>query len=183
MSVGAVWMFRQALNQVDALLARPLWAEQGQVTAELWVMPGLGVDSDDLAGSLERAGYSRVQSPDQSGDFSADAKRIFVRDGDVDVLVTFKDGAISTVSPQRKHRFRATEARGTGTSAERRQPITCLNCPSMFLWRSWRWRTHGSFSIQESMRGGSAALMVNIIGDGYRQGARRLHSSWRRTSS
>ena len=168
-------MFRQALNQVDALLARPLWAEQGQVTAELWVMPGLGVDSDDLAGSLERAGYSRVQRPDQSGDFSADAKRVFVRDGDVDVLVTFKDGTISTVSPQRKHRFRATELAGTGSSAERRQPISMSELPehvplAVLAMEDARFFQHPGVDAWGILR----ALMVNIIGDGYRQGGSTL---------
>ena len=123
----AVWMYRSALDQVDALLARPLWAEQGQITGELLVLPGLGVGPEVLAGNLERAGYSRVQTPQQAGDFSVDSRRVFVRDGEVDVLVTFNEGTISTVSPQRSHRFMATELAGTGSDTERRQPLSLIH--------------------------------------------------------
>jgi len=168
-------MIREALGQVDALLARPLWAEQGQVTAELWVMPGVGVGSDDLAGGLERAGYSRVRHPEQAGDFSADSKRVFVRDGDVDVLVTFKDGAIATVSPQSEHRFKATELAGTGTSAERRQPISMSNLPehvplAVLAMEDARFFQHPGVDAWGILR----ALMVNIIGDGHQQGGSTL---------
>ena len=174
-SALAIWMYRSALDQVDALLARPLWAEQGQVTGELVVMPGLGVGSDVLAGGLQRAGYSRVQTPEEAGDFSADSRRVFVRDGDVDVLITFKDDVIATVSPQSPHRFKATELAGTGTSTERRLPISLSGLPehvslAVLAMEDARFFLHPGVDAWGILR----ALVVNIIGDGYRQGGSTL---------
>ena len=168
-------MLGQAQDQVDSLLARPIWAEQGQITAGLQVMPGVGIGPEDLAGALQRAGYSRVRRPEQAGDFSVDPRRVFVRDGEVDVLVTFEDGAIATVSPQRIHRFKASELAGTGTSNERRQPISLASLPehvplAVLAMEDARFFQHPGVDAWGILR----ALLVNIVGDGHKQGGSTL---------
>ena len=172
--VGTV-MLERAGSQVDTLLARPLWAEQGQITAGVQVSPGLGIGPDTLAEVLQRAGYSRVSVPERPGDFTVDTQRIFARDGDVDVLVTFEDQRVASVSPERVHRFQATELAGTGVSGERRKPVSLSELPehvplALLAMEDARFFQHPGVDAWGILR----AVIVNIIGDGYQQGGSTL---------
>jgi len=174
-AVGSYWLYQNALEQVDAVLARPLWEEQGQITADVNVVAGLGVGPQVVSAALQGAGYSHVESPKDDGDYSVEGSAIFVRDRGVDVLMTFNGDTISSVSPNPFHRFRATELAGVGGGNERRQPIQRDEMPehlilAVLAMEDSRFFEHPGVDAWGVLR----ALIVNVIGSGHKQGGSTL---------
>ncbi len=125
-------LYRQALEDVDALLDGRVWASTGSVVSapmELW--PGLRLSPAELASDLQSAGYGRVDAVGAPGDFqvSGDAVLIVGKgkavDGtDGEVLVTFRGDRIGSLSPSSRVRLASTELAGMrGQDNEARQPV------------------------------------------------------------
>jgi penicillin-binding protein 1B len=172
---GGYWLYQSALRQVDAVLSRPLWKEQGKITGAVTVMPGLNVGPSAVAEVLARGGYSRVKRVEEPGDFAVQGNLVFVRDGDVDVLLTFEDGSITSVSPQTVHRFQSSELAGLGGDDERRLPISRSEMPehlvlAVLAMEDSRFFEHGGVDAFGIAR----AVVVNLIGDGHKQGGSTL---------
>jgi len=173
--VGGYWLYHGAVNQVDAVLARPLWKEPGQISGTLSVMPGLQVGAADVAGALAKAGYSRVSVVAEDGDFSVQGPLILVRDHGADVLITFNKAAIASVSPNPTHHFRATELAGVGGDGHRRRPISRGEMAehlvlAVLAMEDSRFFEHGGVDGWGIVR----ALVVNVLGDGHKQGGSTL---------
>ena len=169
------WFYDQARAQVEAVLARPLWAEQGQITGTVTVMAGLEVGPEDVASVLARAGYSRVNAVEEEGDFAIKDPLILVRDQGIDVLMTFAESRIVSVSPNAVHRFRATELAGLGGADERRQPISLAQMPShlvsaVLAMEDARFFEHHGVDGFGILR----ALVANVLTDGHKQGGSTL---------
>ena len=78
-------MYRSALDQVDALLARPSGLSRVRSRGSWWLCLASGWGPTCSRGPTA-CDTAEVQTPEEAGDFSADSRRVFV-DGDVDVLI------------------------------------------------------------------------------------------------
>jgi penicillin-binding protein 1B len=169
------WFYHNALQQVDTMLARPLWENPGSILGETVVLPGLGLGSEDVAAALQSAGYSRVRAVVAAGDFVVSEQSILVRDGDDDVLITFAEGAVTSVSPDPVHRFHPTELAGLSDSAELRQPVKRSEIPehlvlAVLAMEDARFFEHPGVDAFGIIR----ALVVNVLGRGHQQGGSTL---------
>jgi len=103
-------LYREATVTVDERLAGALWDTSGQVLSgpvDLWT--GLALTPTALGTDLERSGYVRSSRPERPGDYSVSGDAVLIRtreasgEGwrtrDQEVLITFADGAISSISP------------------------------------------------------------------------------------
>jgi len=173
--LAGYWMYQQSLELVDGVLARPIWEEQGRITGDISVRAGLGVGPQEVAHVLQNAGYSRVNSPQVSGDFSVHGQRVYVKDKETDVLLTFGRGRIQSVSPNPIHQFSATELSGLGGGTERRKPITRDQMPeelvlAVLAMEDARFFEHPGIDGWGIAR----ALVTNLLTDGHRQGGSTL---------
>ena len=174
-ALGGYWMYQEALDLVDGVLARPIWEEHGRITGDVVVRAGLEVSAQDVASVLQHAGYSRVNTPQVAGDFSIHGGRLFVKDRDTDVLLTFEGGRIESDSPNAVHAFVATELSGLGTGDERRQPITRSEMPenlvlAVLAMEDSRFFEHPGIDAWGIAR----ALASNLLLDRYKQGGSTL---------
>jgi penicillin-binding protein 1B len=173
--LAGAWFYQGALHQVDTMLARPLWESPGSILGETVVVAGLGLGSEDVAATLQSAGYSRVQKVGAAGDFVVSARSILVRDGDEDVLITFAEGSVTSVSPDPVHHFHPTELAGLSDSAELRQPIKRSDIPehlvlAVLAMEDARFFEHPGVDVFGILR----ALAVNVMGRGHQQGGSTL---------
>ena len=111
------------------MLSRPLWATPGTVLGVLEVRRGIKVDVATVVRELGAAGYSKVTRLETDGDFVATDDMVLVRDGASEVLLTFDDGMISSVSPTPTHRFEPPKIAGVYGDAERRTVVERSTLP------------------------------------------------------
>ena len=171
----ATWMYRTAAERVESVLGRPIWSENGKITGQLVVRRGLRTTTEHLSVALGSAGYSRVSTPLVPGDFSVSGNRLFVKEPDVDVLVTFRDDRIESVSPFAVHRFSDTELAGIGLTSERRQPIRLVEMPehlvmAVLAMEDARFYEHGGIDGW----GIGRAVVANMVSRGHKQGGSTL---------
>ena len=137
LAVAAVFgvLYRGALDTVDERLKGDVWSLPGHVWSgpiEAW--PGLRIGAAAFADDLVAAGYARVADAQKPGDFqlSGDALLLKPRTDDkkADVLVTFKNGAVASVTPgNRLTAERAVLATLRGASNENRSPVSLADTP------------------------------------------------------
>ncbi|MFH1464745.1 MAG: PBP1A family penicillin-binding protein [Pseudomonadota bacterium] len=134
-------LYREAQVTVAARLEGAVWSTPGRVYGgpiEIW--PGLTLDPAELAADLRAAGYAQVAKASTPGDFQLAPQAVKVVGAAArgpgwsvpaqEVLVTFRDGRVATVSPSRQVRLAppiiATLA---GPSAERRSLVPLADIP------------------------------------------------------
>lgn len=180
-------LYRQALADVDDLLARPVWSRTGRVMSgpiELW--PGLSLTPEQLALDLQRAGYARVGSVGQPGDFSvaADAVRIQapVAEGPGykvaagEHLVSFRDGRVALAGGKERLQLAPAElAQVRGPDNESRRPVTLAEIPphvvdAVLAMEDSRFREHEGLDPLGIAR----ALLVNAAAGSTVQGGSTL---------
>ncbi len=136
-------MYRWAVGAVEEGLAGPVWSVPGHVwSAPIEVWPGLAYSPDALAADLSAAGYARVSKAAQPGDFQSGTDSVVVygkaKDGPGwsvtggEVLVTFADGRIRSVTPQGRASFSpAALATIRGPDNENRHPVPLDQIPQI----------------------------------------------------
>ncbi len=134
-------MYRWAVGEIDRGLAGPVWTVPGRVwSAPIEVWPGLAYTPEALAADLSAAGYARVAKAGQPGDFqvSGDAVVVHAREDSGpgwsvkggEVLVTFDDGRVRSVTPQGRATFApAAMAIIRGPDNESRNPVPLDRIP------------------------------------------------------
>jgi len=141
-SLVGLGMYRVALDDVRDRLAGEVWQLPGKVYSgpvEVW--PGLAVTPDELAQDLKGAGYVQVNTASSPGEFSVTAGSVLVhndtRSGPGwsvkggEVLVTFRDDRVSSVSPRDPAVFPPTElASIRGGDNEERTPRELEDFPA-----------------------------------------------------
>ena len=165
----------QALEVVDRVLSRPLWATPGTVLGVLEVRRGIKVDVATVVRELGAAGYSKVTRLETDGDFVATDDMVLVRDGASEVLLTFDDGMISSVSPTPTHRFEPPKIAGVYGDAERRTVVERSTLPehvslSVLAMEDARFFEHPGVDAIGLAR----ALVVNALAGERRQGGSTL---------
>ncbi|MDP2310446.1 MAG: transglycosylase domain-containing protein [Pseudomonadota bacterium] len=140
-AIVSATMYRWALGAVDAGLAGPVWTVPGHVwSGPIEVWPGLAYTPEALAADLSAAGYARVAKAAQPGDFQAGADAVVVSGKAADgpgwtvksgeVLVTFADGKVRSVTPQGRAMFMpAAMATIRGPDNENRNPVALDRIP------------------------------------------------------
>jgi penicillin-binding protein 1B len=173
---AATVLYVEAIGRVDALLARPIWGEEGRITGEIVLNQGLAVSPEQVADVLQGAGYSRVERPKQDGDFTLGQDSIFILNDSVEYLVTFRDDVVESVSPSSLVRFHATELTGfSADSNERRQPVLRADVPehvveAVLAMEDARFFDHPGVDFLGILR----AIVVNIRKSGHAQGGSTL---------
>ncbi|MDP6935634.1 MAG: transglycosylase domain-containing protein, partial [Myxococcota bacterium] len=97
--VGGV-LYRQATSDVSRVLEEAVWSESAQVLSgplEIW--PGLTLTLEELIHDLQVAGYSRVDSLGQPGDFVVMEGQVRLRDDEGEFSVHLAGGRVSRVDP------------------------------------------------------------------------------------
>lgn len=134
-------MYRWAVAEIDEGLAGPVWTVPGHVwSAPVEVWPGLAYTPAALAADLSAAGYARVAKAAQPGDFQASGDAVVVNGKAADgpgwtvkggeVLVTFADGRVRSVTPQGRAMFMpAVLATIRGPDNENRNPVPLDRIP------------------------------------------------------
>ena len=129
-----VWvMYTQAVADVEALLARPVWGATGRVlSAPMALWPGMHLAPAELATDLQSAGYARVRELRAPRDFvlsGGDAVRILT-EADETVTVRFAEGEIASVEPGGMVRLGAVElAELRGPEGISRRPVRLGELP------------------------------------------------------
>lgn len=135
-------LYRGALATVEARLAGgPVFTVPGHVwSGPLEVWPGMALTPEELAVDLVAAGYARVPVAEQPGDVQAAGDAVLVkgvaREGPGwttragDVLVTFRDGRVASVTPGGRGTFAATRLQTVrGADNETRSPVPLARIP------------------------------------------------------
>lgn len=172
---GLAFLYAQAVDTVDRVLARPLWETPGSVLGTLEVRRGLQVGPRTIAAALSAAGYSNVANIETDGDFIVAGEGVLVRDKGHEVLVTFDDGAIASVSPRPVHRFDSPRLAGVASSVERRDPIESDQVPervvqAVLAMEDARFFEHPGIDALGMAR----ALIVNALAGSRKQGGSTL---------
>jgi len=132
---------REAQVTVAARLDGAVWNVPGRVHSgpiEIW--PGLELAPADLAADLRAAGYTQVQRANAPGDFQVADGALMVKSAArqgpgwsvpaAEVLITFKQGRVSSVSPSSTARLApAVIATLAGASTERRSLVSLDDIP------------------------------------------------------
>ncbi len=127
-------MYRVSLDQVRDRLDGPMWELPGHVWSgpvEVW--PGLRLSPDELGQDLKSAGYAQVDEPGAPGEFKVGPSMVLVHNEAAEgpgwrvkpgeVLVTFRTGRVSSVSPSDPAVFPPAElASIRGIDNEERSP-------------------------------------------------------------
>lgn len=135
-------MYRVALDDVRTRLDGAIWELPGHVwSGPVQVWPGLNLTPAELGADLKGAGYAEVTAPSGPGEFKVGSGSVLVHNAarsgpgwEVragEVLVTFRDGRVSSVSPSDPAVFPATElASIRGADNEERTPRELEDFPS-----------------------------------------------------
>lgn len=134
-------LYRAALLDVDRVVAGPVWTSSGRVLSGPQVVwNGLAYTAEALAADLVAAGYVRVNKVGKPGDFqvSDDAVMVDVPPAkgqgwsatEGEVLVTFREGRVSSVSPKGRATFAPAElAAVRGEQNETRHKVPLAEIP------------------------------------------------------
>jgi penicillin-binding protein 1B len=140
-TIVSATMYRWAVGAVDEGLAKPVWTVPGHVwSGPIEVWPGLAYTPEALAADLSAAGYARVAKAGQPGDFQAGGDAVVVNGKAAEgpgwtvksgeVLVTFADGKVRSVTPQGRATFMpAAMATIRGPDNENRNPVPLDRIP------------------------------------------------------
>jgi penicillin-binding protein 1B len=135
----------------------------------------MGVGVDGVAAALQAAGYARVEKVATDRDFVVSDTAILVKDHSVEVLITFDDGRISSVSPQAVHRFAPSELAGMANGGERRRPVARADLPehvvlAVLAMEDARFFEHPGFDAFGIVR----AVVANLMAGRRQQGGSTL---------
>ncbi len=134
-------MYRWAVGQVEEGLAGPVWTVPGHVwSGPIDVWPELAYTPEALAADLSAAGYARVAKAEKPGDYQVGTDAVVVNARAADgpgwsvkageVLVTFADGRVRSVTPQGRATFApAVMATVRGPDNENRNPVPLDRIP------------------------------------------------------
>lgn len=134
-------LYRAALEDVDQVVAGPVWSSSGRVLSGAQVVwTGLLLTADELATDLSAAGYVRAPKAARPGDFQVGDDAVLVNVPPVkgpgystssgEVLVTFRDGRVASVSPKGKATFAPAElAAVRGAENETRRVVPLAELP------------------------------------------------------
>ncbi|RME22051.1 MAG: PBP1A family penicillin-binding protein [Deltaproteobacteria bacterium] len=180
-------LYRQALADVDDLLARPVWSRTGRVLSaplELW--PGLRLTPDELALDLQRAGLARVARAERPGDFEVGADRVRILLAAAsgpgfeiepgERVVRFAEGRVASISGGRRLLLPPSElAEVRGPANEARRPVTLAEIPpqvvdAVLAMEDARFREHEGLDPLGIAR----ALLVNVVAGRTVQGGSTL---------
>ncbi|MCB9759299.1 MAG: PBP1A family penicillin-binding protein [Alphaproteobacteria bacterium] len=104
-------LYRSAEAEVQQRLSTGIWDLPGRVwSGPIEVWPGMAVEPEDLARDLQGAGYARVDHAARPGDFQLRDNTLLVLNtpqkgpgwatGSEEILITFRDGQVGSVSPK-----------------------------------------------------------------------------------
>ena len=173
--VSCWWMYQRGVETVDRVLARPLWEERGNILGVAKLRPGLKVDPTLVASTLSNSGYSRVSVVQADGDFALATGSILVRDSGDDVLLTFDDGVLTSVSPHPEFHLSPPRLASVGNSSERRSVVGRDTLPehvslAVLAMEDARFFEHPGID----WLGLSRALVVNVLSGERKQGGSTL---------
>ena len=135
-------LYGQAERDVHARLAGPVWVHTGKVwSGPLRLWRGLELSPEELALDLQAAGYARVSTATQRGDFQVGQSDVLVRVPaargptyttlEQDVHISFTAGRISAISPRARVELAPAALAGLrGADNEDRVPIRLADLPS-----------------------------------------------------
>ncbi|MEE2750774.1 MAG: PBP1A family penicillin-binding protein [Myxococcota bacterium] len=165
-----------ASQEVRDTLSRPLWDLPGHVySGPLTLWPGLALTAEELASELRAGGYAQVDTPTNPGEFtvaSGGLHAVTRLDPAVEVLVTFRDGIITSTSPSNRVDFGPVLLASVRSSEnEERTPRELSDFPenlqkAVLAMEDTRFFDHGGVSIPGILR----ALVRNLMSDGPMQG-------------
>jgi penicillin-binding protein 1B len=131
-------LYREARATVESRLSGAVWETTGQVLSgpfEIW--PGLALTPEELAGDLQKAGYTRQDRPSRPGEFSVSGQSVLVLTraergpdwsiADSEALVTFREGTVASISPGASLTLppaRLSSVRGPGNVARTPRPLS-----------------------------------------------------------
>jgi len=185
-AVGGV-LYRQAVAQVRDSLDGQVWELTGKTwSAPMQLWPGLTLTEEELAADLVKAGYARVDKVAGPGDFQAGGgallARVRAQEGPGwrlpagDVMVTFREGRVHTVSPRDPALLPPTLlASLRGPSNEARTPRALEDFPeslrhAVLAMEDSRFFEHPGVSVLGIAR----AMVVNLLRGGAVQGGSTL---------
>lgn len=134
-------LYRAALLDVDRVVAGPVWSSSGRVMSGPQVVwTGLSYSAEALAADLSAAGYVRSSKVAKPGDFQVSGDAVMVdvpaaegpgwSASEGEVLVTFRDGHVSSVSPKGRATFAPAElAAVRGAQNETRRSVPLAEIP------------------------------------------------------
>ena len=133
-SLVGLALYRDAVQQVRDGTSGQVWELPGRVwSGPVQVWPGMKLTPDELAQDLAGAGYARSADADEPGEFRVTGDAVMVHNrqdrgpgwktAEGEVLVTFRDGRVSSTSPSDPATFPPTElASVRGADNESRRP-------------------------------------------------------------
>ena len=168
-------LYNQALTTVDRVIARPLWDQPGRILGTLEVRGGLNVGPRVISQALSAAGYSNVSRIETEGDFVVAGDGILVLADGEEVLITFDQGSVASVSPYPVYRFDPPRLAGVFAESERREPVSADQVPervvqAVLAMEDARFFSHPGFDALGLAR----ALITNVIAGSRKQGGSTL---------
>lgn len=168
-------MYLRGVETVDRVLERPLWESRGNIFGVGELRSGLKVGPDLVASTLSASGYSRVAEVQTEGDFAVAADSILVRHQGDEVLLTFDDGVLTSVSPNPVFRLSPPRLASIGSTAERRNAVGRDSLPehvslAVLAMEDARFFEHPGIDGLGLIR----ALVVNLVAGERKQGGSTL---------
>ncbi len=180
-------LYRQALVDVETLLAGPVWSTSGRVrSAPITLRAGLALTPSELAADLQAAGYARVDRVGAPGDFSVVADDVLVsvradrgpgwtlEPGEIHVA--FGGGRVQSVNPKTTVQLAPVIlAELRGPENESRIPVTLEQLPpyvpdAVLAMEDARFYDHKGLDPLGILR----AVARNVLTDGGLQGGSTL---------
>ena len=134
-------LYRAALQDVDKVVAGPIWAASGKIMSGPQVIwTGLQLSPADLAEDLVAAGYVKTSKASRPGDFQVSQDAVMVNvpaakgtgwsATEGEVLVSFRGDRVASVSPKGRATFAPAELTAVrGSDNERRRPVALSAMP------------------------------------------------------
>ncbi len=180
-------LYRAALQDVDRVVAGPVWSSSGRVLSGPQVVwTGLAYSADELAEDLVAAGYVRASKIGKAGDFQVSEDAVMVSvppakgagwsSSEGEVLVTFREGRVSSVSPKGRATFAPAElAAVRGSQNETRRSVPLAEIPDIVV-KSVLAMEDSRFYDHEGVDpiGITRALVVNVVRGNTVQGGSTL---------
>ena len=174
-SIVGLALWREAQVTVAARLEGATWATPGRVySGPLEVWRGLSLTPARLGSALRAAGYAQTGDVRAPGDFRLSADAVLVKKAAAsgpgwsipsgEVLIAFRDGRVSSVSPSSPARLApAVLSTQSGASAERRQLVPLHDIPQVVQDCVLAMEDHGFYEHPGlSVLGVARALFVNL---------------------